>query len=91
MLKLKVLSAIKFLRSKEKRADIESIYDQLMKTNSSNLEISSIDGVLSKLIDHNLVSNKKTSAGLDSFQVLTEEPVDDKVYRILTKLTKYHQ
>ena len=91
MLKLKVLSAIKFLRSKEKRADIESIYDQLMKTNSSNLEISSIDGVLSKLIDHNLVSNKKTSAGLDSFQVLTEEPVDDKVYRILTKLTKYDQ
>ena len=59
MLKLKILSAIKFIRSKEKRADIESIYDQLMKTNSSNLEIS-IDGVLSKLIDHNLVSNKKT-------------------------------
>ena len=87
MLKLKILSAIKFIRSKEKRADIESIYDQLMKKNSSNLEISSIDGVLSKLIDHNLVSNKKTSAGLDSFQVLTEEPVDDKVYPILAKLT----
>ena len=61
----------------KKRADIESICDQLMKTNSSNLEISSIDEVLSKLIDHNLVSNKKTSAGLDSFRVLTEEPVDD--------------
>ena len=60
MLKLKILSAIKFIRSKEKRADIESIYAQLMKMNSSNLEISSIDGVLSKLIDHNLVSNKKT-------------------------------
>ena len=60
MLKLKILSAIKFIQSKEKRADIESIYDQLMKTNSFNLEISSIDGVLSKLIDHNLVSNKKT-------------------------------
>ena len=51
-----------------------------MKTNSSNLEISSIDEVSSKLIDHNLVSNKKTSAGLDSFRVLTEESVDDQIY-----------
>ena len=47
-----------------------------MKTNSSNLDIS--DEVLSKLIDHNLVSNKKTSAGLD--RVLTEEPEDDQIY-----------
>ena len=67
MLKLKILSAIKFIRSKKKLADIESICDQLMKTNSSNLEISSVDEVLSKFIDHNLVSNKKTSAGLYSF------------------------
>ena len=50
MLKLKILSAIKFIRSKKKLADIESICDQLMKTNSSNLEIS-VDKVLSKLID----------------------------------------
>ena len=51
-----------------------------MKTNLPNLEISSIDEVLSKLIDHNLVSNKNTSAGLDSFRVMTEEPVDDQIY-----------
>ena len=38
-----------------------------MKTNESNLGKSSIDEVLSKLIDYNLVSNKKASAGLDSF------------------------
>ena len=50
-----------------------------MKTNLFNLEISSVDEVLSKLIDHNLVSNKKTSAGLDSFRVLTEEPADDEI------------
>ena len=64
----------------KKRADIESIRDQLMKTNSSNLKISSIDEVLSKLIDHNLVSNKITSAGFDSFRVQTEEPVGDQIY-----------
>ena len=80
MLKLKILSAIKLILSKKKHADIESIYDQLMKTNLFNLEIPSVDEVLSKLIDHNLVSNKKTSAGLDSFRVLTEEPVDDQIY-----------
>ena len=27
-----------------------------------------------------LVSNKNISAGLDSFRVLTEEPVDDQLY-----------
>ena len=80
MLKLKILSTIKFIRSRKKRADIESMYDQVMKTNSPKLQISSIDEVLSKLIDHNLVSNKKTSAGLDSFRMLTEEPVDDQIY-----------
>ena len=80
LLKLKILPAIKFIRSKKKRTDIESICDRLMKTNSPNLEISSIDEALSKLINHNLVSNKKTSAGLDSFRVLTEEPVDDQIY-----------
>ena len=51
-----------------------------MKTNASNLEISSIAEVLSKFIDYNLVSNKKTSAGLESFRVPTEEPVDDQIY-----------
>ena len=41
-----------------------------MKTNSSNLEKSSIDEVLSKLIDCNLVANKKTLAGLEPLRVL---------------------
>ena len=51
-----------------------------MEKNSSNLEISSIDEMLSKLTEHNLVSNKNTSTGLDSFWVLTEEPIDDQIY-----------
>ena len=39
-----------------------------------------IDKVLSKLIDHNLVSIKLTSVRLDSFRVLTEEPIDYQIY-----------
>ena len=59
-----------------------------MKTNSSSLEISSIDEVLSKFIDHNLVSNKKTSAGFDLFQVLREEPVNDQIYFSISEREK---
>ena len=59
-----------------------------MKTKSSSLEISSIDEVLSKIIDHNLVSNKKTSAGFDSFRVLREEPVNDQIYFSISKRDK---
>ena len=51
----------------KKRADIESIYDHLIKTNASALEKSSIDEVISKLTDYNLVANKETSARIDSF------------------------
>ena len=62
MLQLKILSAIKFVRSKKKtREDIESIYDHLMKTNASNLGKSSTDEVLdyiNRFIGYDLVSNK---------------------------------
>ena len=58
----------------------ESIYNHLRKTNSFNLEISSIDEGLSKITDYNLVSKKKTSAGLDSIWMLTREPIDDPQY-----------
>ena len=51
-----------------------------MKTNTFNLEQSSIDEVLSKLINYNLVSNEKTSAGLDSFRMLIKELLDDQIY-----------
>ena len=68
MLKLKILSVIKFISSRKKKtSSIESTYNHFMKTNASIFEKSSIDDVLSKLIDYNLVSNKKTSAGLESF------------------------
>ena len=80
MLKLKILSAIKFIESKKKHADTESIYDQLMKASASNLEKSSIDEVLSKLINHTFVSNKKTSAGFDSYLVMRAELGDDQMY-----------
>ena len=61
MLQLKILSAIKFIRSKKKLVKTESIYDHLMKTNASNLGKSSTDEVLdyiNRFIGYDLVSNK---------------------------------
>lgn len=46
MLKLKILSAIKFIGSNKKRTDIESLHDQLFISNAFNLEKSLIDKVL---------------------------------------------
>ena len=40
---------------------------------------SRVDEVLSKLLDNNLVSNKKTLAVLDSFWVMTEETGVDQI------------
>ena len=62
-------STLTFFRHKiyliQKRcADMDSMYETLMKMNVSNLEKSSIDKVFSKLIDYSLVSNKSAFASL---------------------------
>ena len=75
------MSAIEIIRSKKQTCrHIECIYHQLMKANASNLKFFWIDEVLSKPVDYRLVSNKKTSAGLDPFRVLTRELVNNQIY-----------
>lgn len=53
-----------------------------------SLEKLSVEEVLSKFIHYNLVSNKKTSAGLDSFWRMTEEPIDDQIYFLIADSDK---
>ena len=60
--------------------------DQLMKTNASNLKKSSVDEVLSKLLDNNLVSNKKILAVLDSWQKKLELIKYISVFQIVIKI-----
>ena len=75
------MSAIEIIRSKKQTCrHIESMYQQLIKANASNLEKFWIDEVLSKLVDHSLVSNKKTSAGLGPYWVLAKELVNHQIY-----------
>ena len=64
-----VLSAIKAIRNKKKRADKESIFDFLTKSLASNIEMEVLEHLLTTLIENNLVINKKTPTGLSSFRI----------------------
>ena len=72
-----VLSAIKTIRNKKKRADKESIFDCLTKSLASNIEIEVLEHLLTRLIENNLVINKKTPTGLSSFRI-TEYSLDSQ-------------
>ena len=67
-----VLSAIKTIRNKKKRADKESIFDYLTKSLASNIEMELLEHVLTTLMENNLVINKKTPTGLSSFRVVND-------------------
>ena len=62
-----ILSAIKTIRNKKKRADKESIFDYFTKSLASNIEMELLEHVLTTLIENNLVVNKKTQPGLTHF------------------------
>ena len=62
-----VLSAIDILRNKKKRRDVDSIYDHIIKTQASNADRVLIESVVTNLMKENLIINKKTPSGFDSF------------------------
>ena len=62
-----VLSAIDILRNKKKRPDVDSIYDHSIKTKASNADRVLIESVVTNLVKENLIINKKTPFGFDSF------------------------
>ena len=62
-----VLSAIDILCNKKKRPDVDSIYDHIIKTQASNADRVLIESVVTNLIKENLIINKKTPSGFDSF------------------------
>ena len=65
--KLIVLSAIDILRDKKKCLDVDSIYNHIIKTQTSNADRFLIEGVVTNLIRENLIINKKNASGFDSF------------------------
>ena len=65
--KLVVLSAIDILRDKKKCLDVDSIYNHIIKTQTSNADRFLTEGVVTNLIRVNLIINKKTASGFDFF------------------------
>ena len=69
LFKLAVLSVIKTIRNKKKRADKESIFDYFNKSLVSNIKMELLEHVLTTLNENHLVINKKTPTGLSSFRI----------------------
>ena len=62
-----VFDAIDFKRLDFKRADLASISDHIEKTGNLEADKKSIEKAISELVKLNLITNKKTSQGLNSF------------------------
>ena len=72
LFKPKILNAIEIIRDKKKkRPDIDTIHDHIMKTEASNADKTLIEILVKELIKQNILINKKTTQGLDSFKILT--------------------
>ena len=60
LFKAKILNAIETIRDKKKkRADIDTIHDYIMRTESSNADKTLIENVVRELIRQNILINKK--------------------------------
>ena len=75
ILKPKILQAIDQIREKKMRPDTDSIYDFIAYTYVTNISKELIELVIDELITQNVIFNKKTVQGLDSFCKLNEKEV----------------
>ena len=62
-----VFDATDSIRLKKKRPDLESISDHIKKTGVFEFDKNSTEEAISELVKLNLIMNKKTPQGLDSF------------------------
>ena len=71
LFKPKILNAIEIIRDKKKkRPDIDTMRDHIMKTEASSADKTLIEILVKELIKQNILINKKTTQGLDSFKIL---------------------
>ena len=69
LFKQKISSTIDQIKQKKKRPDLNTIYEYLSKTEASNTN-KQIETILSNLVETNIIVNRKTPKGFDSFQKL---------------------
>ena len=82
VIKSKILNAIDKIRKNKKRADLNAITDHILKTEASNLDQVFIEMMISELTNRNLIENRRTQQGLDSFRrTLSISPEQEEVLR----------
>ena len=89
----KVITAIKEIRNKKKRPDIDAIFDYISRSEASNIDIKTIDSFIQNLLKKkNVITNKKTPQGLDSFYILAQTPIkqnENEENQLFTEDTKF--
>ena len=66
-IKSKILNLIDKIRKNKKRADLNVVTDYILKTGETNLDQDFIETMISELTNRNLIENRRTPQGLDSF------------------------
>ena len=81
-IKYQILNSTDKIRKNKKRADLNVITKHILRTEVSNFDQDFIETMISELTDQNLIENKRTPQGLDSFRrVLSISPEEEEVLR----------
>ena len=79
-IKYQILNSTDQIRKNKKRADLNVITKHILRTEVSNFDQDFIETMISELIDQNLIENKRTPQGLDSFRrVPSISPEEEEV------------
>ena len=62
-----VLAAIDEIRQKKRRPDSDATYEHIMKSEVTNADKNLIETIIAELTKQNVIIDKKTCHGLDSF------------------------
>ena len=79
------MKAIDTIRTKKKRANVNSIYKELCRNQASNIDEKTMASFVSEIIKSNEIVNKKTNYGDSSGKVINK--VDKQVTTVLANMT----
>ena len=79
-----ITSAIETIRGKSKRPDIEAICRDISESVAANVDVDFIASVLNDLENQNVIFNKPTTQGLDSYFITKKTKIRTK------KIKKHH-
>ena len=72
-----IISAIETIRDKSKRPDIDAIYRHISNSEATNIDRDFIASVLNDLEKQNVIYNKATTQGLDSYFIASHTDKED--------------